>query len=96
MWMIGLAGCEGMVIQSSLSRMERATWILSCNEERMEGVFRSMLIPSEALTASNEGIEAEKTNAEPLMRYVSHNLSIILVLLATKRDGIYLMFHNGF
>jgi hypothetical protein len=43
--------------------------MLSCREERTEGVFRRMLIPSEALTASRGGMEAEKTNEEPLMRW---------------------------
>ena len=37
----------------------------------MDGVLLRMLIPSEALTASNGGMEAEKTKEDPLMRYGS-------------------------
>lgn len=58
-----------MVIQSMRSRIERAARTFSCNVVRMEGVDRRMLIPSEALTASRAGMEAEKTNEGPLMTY---------------------------
>ena len=34
----------------------------------MDGVFRRMLIPSEALTARRAGREAEKTKEGPLIR----------------------------
>jgi hypothetical protein len=68
MWMMGDAGCEGTVMQSTRSRMARAARVFSCSVVRIEGVDRRMLIPSEALTASAAGMEAEKTKDGPLMR----------------------------
>lgn len=68
MWMIGEAGCEGMVIHSTRSRMARAARTLSCRVSKMDGVLRRMLIPSEALTARRAGMDAEKTKEGPLMR----------------------------
>lgn len=69
MWMIGEVGCEGTVIQSTRSRMARAARRFSWRAVRMEGVDRRMLMPSEALTASAAGMEAEKTKDGPLMRW---------------------------
>lgn len=68
MWMIGEAGCEGIVMQSTRSRMARAARMFSWSAVRMEGVDRRMFMPSEALTARAAGMEAEKTKAGPLMR----------------------------
>ena len=68
MWIRGEAGCEGMVIYSTLSKIARAARTLSWRVSKMDGVLRKMLIPSEALTASRAGIAAEKTNEGPLIR----------------------------
>lgn len=68
MWMTGEAGCEGTVMQSMRSRIARAARVFSWSVVRMEGVDRRMLMPSEALTASAAGMEAEKTNDGPLIR----------------------------
>lgn len=69
MWMTALAGCEGIEMQSTLSRIERTARTLSCRVLRIDGVFRRMLIPCEAATASIAGIAAENTKEVPLMRY---------------------------
>ena len=69
MWMMGEAGCEGTVIQSTRSRMARAARMFSWSVVKMEGLDRRMLMPSEALTASVAGMEAEKTKDGPLMRW---------------------------
>jgi len=69
MWMMGEAGCEGIVTQSTRSRMARAARVFSWSAVRTEGVERRMLMPSEALTASAAGMEAEKTKDGPLMRW---------------------------
>lgn len=45
--------------------------MFSCKVLRMDGVDCKRLIPSEALTASKGGMEAEKTNEGPLMIYES-------------------------
>lgn len=62
------AGWEGIVMQSTLSRMCRTERMFSCRVERIEGVLRRMLIPSEPATVNIAGIEAEKTKEVPLIR----------------------------
>ena len=57
-----------MWMQSTLSSIARTARTLSCNVFRIEGVLRSMLMPSDAATLSDGGIAAEKTNDVPLMR----------------------------
>lgn len=71
MWITGEAGWEGMVIQSNFSRIKRAVWTFACRVSKIEGVLRMMLMPSDALTANNPGIAAEKTKEEPLIRWCS-------------------------
>ena len=68
MWIIGEAACEGIVtasIRSSTARMART---FSCSMLKIDGMFRRMLMPSEAETARCAGTAAEKTNEVPLMR----------------------------
>ena len=67
-WMTALAGCEGMWMQSTRSRMARTARMFSWRVVRIEGVLRRTLIPSEAATVSRAGIEAENTNEVPLIR----------------------------
>lgn len=52
-------------MQSTRSRIARAERIFSWRVVRIEGVERRMLMPSEALTASRAGMDAEKTNEGP-------------------------------
>src|SRR5260221_1294881 len=68
MWMMGEAGCEGIVIQSTRSRTARIARAFSCSVLRIEGELRRMLMPSDAETARRAGRAAEKINELPLIR----------------------------
>jgi hypothetical protein len=70
-WMIGEAAWEGIVMTSTRSSTARMARTFSCRVLRIDGVFRRMLIPSEAETAKRAGTAAEKTNEVPLMRWWS-------------------------
>ncbi len=52
--------------RSSTARIART---FSCSVLRIDGVFRRMLMPSEAETARSAGTAAEKTKEVPLMRW---------------------------
>ena len=67
MWMIGEATCEGIVSKSIWSSTAQIARTFSCRVLRIEGVFRRMLIPSEAETARSAGTATEKTKEVPLM-----------------------------
>ena len=69
--MIGLAGCERTVMQSSFSSTFLITLMFSLKFSITLGVSLRTLIPSDAATASIGGIAAEKTNEVPLMRWCS-------------------------
>lgn len=68
MWMIGLAWWEGIVMQSSLSRIDRKVRTFSCKLLKIEGDSRMIEMASEAATERAAGVEAEKTKAVPLIR----------------------------
>ena len=57
-----------MVTQSSLSRINRKIRTFSCKVVRIEGESRRIEMASEAATERAAGVEAEKTNAVPLIR----------------------------
>lgn len=67
-WIIGEAEWDGIEMQSTLSRIALTALVFSWRALRIEGVLLRMLIPSEAATLSDGGIDAEKTNAVPLIR----------------------------
>ena len=67
---MGDAGCDGLVMQSTLSRMDRTARVFSWRVVKIEGVLRRMLMPSEAATLRRGGMAAENTNDVPLIRYV--------------------------
>lgn len=67
---MGDAGCDGLVMQSTLSRMDRTARVFSWSVVKIEGVLRRMLMPSEAATLRRGGMAAENTNDVPLIRYV--------------------------
>ena len=69
MWITALAGCVGMEMQSTLSRMARTARTFSWSVVRMDGVLRRMLMPSDAATVIMGGMAAEKTNDVPFMRW---------------------------
>ena len=68
MWMMGEAACEGIVTVSMRSSTSRMARMFSCSVLRIDGVFRRILMPSEAETARSAGTAGEKTNEVPLMR----------------------------
>jgi hypothetical protein len=57
-----------MVMQSSLSRIDRTVRTFSCKVLKIEGVSRRIMIDSEAATERAAGIAAENTKAVPLIR----------------------------
>ena len=65
--MIGEAACEAIMMTSTRSSTAQIACTFSCSVLRIEGVFRRMLIPSEAETARSAGTAAEKTNEVLLM-----------------------------
>ena len=66
--MIGKAACERIMSELRRSRTVRIMRTFSSSVLRIEGVFRRMLMPSEAETARSAGTAAEKTKEVPLMR----------------------------
>ena len=67
--MIGEAACEGIVIASTRSSTARIARTFSCRALRMDGVFRRMLMHSEAESARRAETATEKTDEVPLMRW---------------------------
>ena len=59
----------GIVTASTRSGSAQIARTFSCRALSLHGVFRRMLMPSEAETASRAGTAAEKTNEVPLMRW---------------------------
>ncbi len=59
--MIGEAECEGIVMASTRSSTTRIARTFSCSVLRIDGVFRRMLMPSEAENARTAGTAAENT-----------------------------------
>jgi hypothetical protein len=57
-----------MVTQSSLSRIDLKVRTFSCKVLKIEGESRRIEIASEAATERAAGVEAENTNAVPLIR----------------------------
>jgi hypothetical protein len=82
MWMMGEAGCEGIVMQSIRSRMVRAACIFSWSAVRMDGVDRRILMPSEALTARAAGMKVEKTKDGTLIRWKEINVRTIAGIIS--------------
>jgi len=68
MWIKGLAGWDGMVMQSSLSRIDRTARTFSCKVLKIEGESRRIMMASEAATERAAGMAAEKTKEVPLIR----------------------------
>ena len=64
--MIGEAACEGIMTASIRSSTARIARTFSCSVLRIGGVFRRMLMPSEAETARSAGTAAKKTNASSI------------------------------
>jgi hypothetical protein len=62
----GLADMSGYSDRSNAARIART---FSCRVLRIDGVFRRMLMPSEAETAKRAGTAVEKTNEVPLMHW---------------------------
>lgn len=58
-----------MVMQSSLSRIDRTVRTFSCKVLKIEGESRRIVIASKAATERAAGKEAEKTKAVPLIRW---------------------------
>ena len=67
MCMTGEAVCEGFVTASMRLSTARIASTFSYSELKIDGVFRRMLMPSEAETARRAGTAAEKTNEVPLI-----------------------------
>ena len=63
MWMIAEAACEEIVTASM-----RSTHV-PLQGAQIDGLFRRMLMPSEAETARSAGTMPEKTNDVPLIRW---------------------------
>lgn len=77
-------------MQSSLSRIDRKVRAFSCKVFKIEGESRRIVIASEAATAREAGVEAEKTKAVPLIRYGR----VSEIEKYGHRLGIYLMLNN--
>ena len=65
---MGLAGWEGMVMYSTLSKIARTALTFSRSVAKIEGWVRRMLIASEAAVAKSGGMAAENTKDVPLIR----------------------------
>ena len=60
--MIRKAACKGIVTTLTRSSTARIALTFCYSALKIDGVFRRMLMPSEAKTARSAGTAAEKTN----------------------------------
>lgn len=71
MWMIGAEACAATVMASTGSSTTRIARAFSCSMLRIGGVFRRVLMLSEAETAGSGGTAAEKTDEVSWVRWGS-------------------------
>jgi hypothetical protein len=89
--MIGEAVCEGTVIASTRSSTVRVARTFSCGVLRIDGVFRRMLMPSEArlLGRQNERGSVDALAMRDNMRASPESVRLVRVVQEPTRLSVY-------